>query len=53
VKFDSLLGKIWPLNRRTASGADILKIGIFWHYWPIWLRWVSGDEQWRLMIIAW
>ena len=28
VKFDSLLGKIWPLNRRTVSGADILKIGI-------------------------
>ena len=51
VKFDSLLGKIWPLNRRTISGADSLKIGIF-ETRPIWLRWVSGDEQWRLMIIA-
>jgi len=26
----------------------VWKIGIFWNYRPVWLRWVSGDEQWRL-----
>ena len=48
VKFGAFWGKIWQLNRRTVSGADSLKIGIFWNYRPIWICWVSGDEQWPL-----
>jgi len=28
MKFDLILGKIWPFNRRTVPGADSLKIGI-------------------------
>ena len=57
VKFDALLGKIWPLNRRTVSGADSLKIGIFWNYRPIWLcclrkriNLVATDGYWLIKV---